>query len=79
LDSRIQDLDAQTHVDQDSQKCLIASENKKKTKHPSMGHKRCCTFVPFVVSIDGVLGPEATKTLKCIAQLLPPLVASSLA
>ena len=70
FDIRIQDLVAQTHVNKDQQKCLITSENEKKTKYLSKCHEHRRAFVPFVVSVDGMLGPEAVNTLKRIAQLL---------
>jgi len=70
FDIRLQDLDAQTYINKDLQKCLIASEDakKKKCQKKCFEHRR--DFVPFLVSVDGMFGPEAINTLKWIAQLL---------
>jgi len=51
-------------------KCLTASEDAKKKKHQKKCFEQRRDFVPFVVSIDGMFGPEAINTLKWIAQLL---------
>jgi len=67
---KIQDVDAATHVHTDPTKCLIASENVKKKKYQDKCKQVWRDFVPFVVSVDGLLAPEAVNTLKCIAQLL---------
>jgi len=45
-------------------KCLIESENVNK------GMQTHGDFVPFNVSVDGVLAPEVMGALKCIAELL---------
>jgi len=70
FDIRIQDLNAQTCVNKDPQKCLIASENEKKKKYQKKCEEHCRAFVPFVVSVDHMFGPEAVNTPKRIAQLL---------
>jgi len=70
FDIRLQDLDAQTYIHKDPQKCLIASEDAKKKKCQKKCHEHHRNFVPFVVSVDGMFGPEAINTLKWIAQLL---------
>jgi len=68
FDIQLQDLDAPTYVNNDPQKCLIASEDAKKKKHQNKCFER--DFVPFVVSVDVMSGPNAINTLKWIAQLL---------
>jgi len=70
FDIRLQDLDAQTYINKDPQKCLIASEDAKKKKYQKKCHEHRHDFVPFVVSVDGMFGPEAINTLKWITQLL---------
>jgi len=62
--------DAQTCANKDPQQCWIASEKHKKEKCPKKCHAHCHDFVPFVVSVDWMFGPEAINTLKWIAQLL---------
>jgi len=68
FDIRVQDLDATSYVDKDPLKCLMASEQEKKQKYHNKCHESRRTFVPFVVSVDGMLGPEAINTLQRIAQ-----------
>jgi hypothetical protein len=70
FDIRIQDLDAPSYLTQDPEKCLIASENEKKRKYQQKCHEQRRTFVPFVVSVDGLLAPEAINSLKQIARKL---------
>jgi hypothetical protein len=63
-------LDASSYLTQDPEKCLIASENEKKRKYQQKCHEQRRTFVPFVVSVDGLLAPEAINSLKQIARKL---------
>ena len=42
----------------------------KRREAPKKCREQRHTFVPFVVSGDGMLAPEAVNTLKSIAQLL---------
>jgi len=64
------DLDAQTYVNKDSEKCLIVSENEKKEKTSKKCMEQHHTLASFVVSVDGMLATEAVNTFKCITQLL---------
>jgi len=59
----------QQRSSKDPMKCLIASEEKKKQKCHYKCEEHQCMFVPFVVSVDGMLGSEALNTLQYIAQL----------
>ena len=70
FDIRLQDIDARTCVNKDPQQCLIASENAKKKKCLKKCHEQRRGFVPFVVSVDGMLGPKGINTIKWIAQLI---------
>jgi len=51
-------------------RCLIASEKEKKPTCRDKCKEQRHTFVPFVVSADGMVAPEAVNTLQRIAQLL---------
>jgi len=50
--------------------CCQASEKEKKQKHQKKCFEHRRTFVPFVVSVDGMFAPEAVNTMKHLAQLL---------
>ena len=64
--------DAPTHQRKDPEKCLHeAKRGKKKIYLEACLHKGC-NFSPFVASVDGLLGVEATATLKRIASCLAP-------
>ena len=70
FDIRVQDLDAASYVNKDPLKCLMASEQEKKQKYHNKCQEFRRTFVPFVVSVDGMFGPEAVNTMQRIAQRL---------
>ena len=67
---RVTDLDAKSHRNKDPEKVLVNQEREKKRKYlePCLQQRR--SFVPFVVSTDGMLGPEAQQVLRKIAQRL---------
>ena len=70
FDIRLQDLDVKTYVNTDPLKCLQASEKEKKQKCQKKCFEHRRTFVPFIVSVDGMFAPEAVNTMKHLAQLL---------
>jgi len=49
FDIRLQDLDAQTHINKDPQKCLVASEDAKQKKYQKKCHEQRRDFVPFAL------------------------------
>ena len=70
FDIRIQDLDAPSYVNRASDKCLLSTEQAKKKQYLKKCQDQRRTFVPFVVSVDGLLAPEAANALKQLAKIL---------
>ena len=70
IDVRVTDLDAKSYRNQDPEKILLRQEQEKKRKHlePCLQQRR--SFVPFVVSTDGMMDPEAHQLLGRIAKKL---------
>ena len=52
------------------EKCLHEAEKRKKNMYMEACLQQCQHFSPFVASVDGMLGVEATATLKRIASRL---------
>ena len=70
IDVRVTDLDCKSNRNQDPEKVLARQEKQKKTKYLQACLKQRRSFVPFVVSTDGMLGFEATNLIRRIAQKL---------
>ena len=67
---RVVNTDAPTHQKKDPEKCLHKTERGKKKMYLKACHQQHQHFSPFVASVEGLLGVEATATLKRIAGFL---------
>ena len=67
---RVVNTDAPTHRTKDPVKCLHEAERGKKKMYLEACLQQCRHFFPFVHSMDGLLGVEATATLKSLASRL---------
>jgi hypothetical protein len=67
VDIRVTDTDANAYKHQNPHDVLRTQEKEKRKKYlcPCLEQRR--SFVPFVVSIDGLIGREAKNLLKQIA------------
>ena len=54
----------------DPAKVLASHGQQKKKKYFENCLQQCCSFSPFVISADGLLGFEAKNILKQLARLL---------
>ena len=70
VDVRVTDTDANQHCNQDPMKALATQEKEKKRKYLANCLEQRRSFIPFVVSVDGMLGYEANNLIKCIAKKL---------
>ena len=62
--------DALTHRAKDPEKCLHEAERKRKKMYLEDFLQQRRYFSPFVASVEGLLGVEATDTLKRLASRL---------
>ena len=69
-DMRVVNTDALTHRKKDPEKCLHEAERGKKKMYLEACLQQRRHFFPFFASVDGLLGVEATATLKRIASRL---------
>ena len=67
---RVVNTDAKYHMTKDPERCLQEAERGKKNKYLEACLQQRRHFSPFVASVDGLLGVEATATLKRIASRL---------
>ena len=67
---RVVNTDALTYQMKDLEKCLHEAEKEKKKMYLEACLQQRRNFSPFVASVDGLLGVEATATLKRIASRL---------
>lgn len=67
IDVRVTDLDCKSQRNKDPEKVLQNHEQQKKSKYLQACLKQRRSFVPFVVSTDGMLGYEAGNLIKRIA------------
>ena len=74
FDIRVVDTDAQSHVNR-TVDSVLASAEKEKRKYNVAAANRHASFSPFVVSIDGYMGPrrEAKVVLSRFAEKLASL------
>ena len=70
IDVRVTDLDCKSNRNSAPEKVLKKHERQKKAKYLQHCLKQRRSFVPFVVSTDGVLGFEANNLLRRIAKKL---------
>jgi hypothetical protein len=70
IDVRVTDLDCKSSRNTDPDKVLKRHERQKKAKYLQACLKQRRSFVPFVVSTDGMLGYEANNLIKRIAGML---------
>ena len=64
---RVVNTDALTHHLKEPEKCLHKAEKGKKKMYMEACLQQRRHFSPFVASVEGLLGVEATATLKRIA------------
>ena len=62
--------DAKMHRTKDPERCLQEAERGKKWMYMDAYLQQLRHFSPFVASVDGLLGVEATATLKRLASRL---------
>ena len=67
---RVVNTDALMHRKKDPEKCLHEAERGKKKMYLEACLQQRRHFSPFFASVDGLLGVEATTTLKRIASSL---------
>ena len=67
---RVVNTNALTHRTKDSEKCLHEAERIKKKMYLEACLQQRRHFSPFFASVDGLLGVEATATLKRLASCL---------
>ena len=67
---RIVNTDSKSHSAKTQEKCLQEAEQKKKKMYLEACLQQRRHFSPLVASVDGLLGLEATSTLKRIASCL---------
>ena len=65
-DMRVVNTDAKFYWGRTPEKCLEEAEKGKKKMYLEACLQQCRHFSPFVASVDGLLGVEATATLKRI-------------
>ena len=69
-DMRVVNTDAQWHRTKDPERCLQEAEMGKKRMYLEACLQQRRKLSPFVASVDGLLGVEATATLKRLASSL---------
>ena len=67
---RVVNTDAPTHQKKDPEKCLHEAERGKKKMYLEASLQQRRHFSPFFALVEGLLGVEATATLKRIASRL---------
>ena len=70
IDVRVTDVDASSYVSRPVSKVLAGQEKDKKNKYLRSCLDSRCHFTPFVCSVDGVLGVEASAFLKHLSRKL---------
>ena len=69
---RVVNTDANSYWETSPEKCLQEAEKSKNKMYLERCLQQRRHFSPFVDSVDGLLGVEATATLKRIASRLTP-------
>ena len=69
-DMRVLNTDAKSHLEKPLDKCLQEAKRGKKRMYLEACLHQIRHFYPFVASVDGFLGVEATDPLKSISSSL---------
>ena len=67
---RVVNTDANSYWEKSPERCLEEANKSKKKMYMEACLQQRQHFLPFVASVDGLLGVEATATLKRIASCL---------
>ena len=70
FDIRVTDADAPSYLSRSVKNVLNTAEEEKKRKYVIAAEVRRGSFSPFVVTVDGALGPEAVLFLRRLAEKL---------
>ena len=70
LDVHVVDTDAQSYSSRSVSAVLSAAEQEKKGKYLEAAEARSSSFTPFVLSVDDMMVPEASCSLKRVAEQL---------
>lgn len=70
FDIRVTDTDAQSYVQRSPSDVLASAEREKRVKYGQACEDRRALFTPLCVSVDGMLGREATKFVQHLADQL---------
>ena len=70
IDVRVTDLDCPSYRARAAASVLESQETAKKRKYQASCEARRCSFTPFVVSADGLLGKEAKALVTQLASIL---------
>ena len=71
FDIQVTDADVPSYISRSIVNVLtMAEEEKKKQKYLTAAEAHCGSFSPFVVTVDGALGPEAVLFMHCLAEKL---------
>ena len=70
FDIRVTDADVPSYVSRSVANVLTMAEEEKKRKYLTAAEARRGSFSPFVVTVDGALGPEAVLFLRRLAEKL---------
>ena len=69
IDVRVVNLDSASIVSREAKKVIHSTENDKTKKYQAICESRRESFHPFVVSADGMIGPQANKVLQRLAEM----------
>ena len=67
---RVVDTDPRSYCGRSVDQVIKFTEEEKKQKYSAAVENRRGMFTPFVVSVDGYMGPEAERTLKRLAEMI---------
>ncbi len=70
LDIRVIDTDATSYQTRAVKSVLRDAETSKKRKYATACTDRRAAFTPFIVSVDGAIGPEATTFIRRLSERL---------
>ena len=68
FDIRVTDADAPSYLSRSVKNVLTTAEEEKKRKYVTAAEARRGSFSPFVVTVDGALGPEAVLFLRRLVE-----------
>ena len=70
FDILVTDTDAQSYIHRSPSDVLASAEREKREKYGAASGDRRATFTPLCVSVDGMMGREATKFVQHLADQL---------